>query len=125
MAEMLPVTHSYEIQALQSAHFTLWFSCGFFGRLKYHDFSALNPLQAVQTLLHSAKYRIWTPLGLLGNQKFQAFGKGRYKQQNNNLMCSSPCSTVQGVLDTLSRGRMGVRRALQKGNKLLLLYNCY
>lgn len=101
------VTHSYEIRVLQSAGFT---SCSFL-QSKYWGFSAVRPLQTIEALSHTAKYRIWTPLGLLSNQKFQAFGEGRCQEQSNE-----PCCAVQGVLNILSGDKKRERLCKQTTN---------
>lgn len=72
--------------------------------------------------MHISKFKIWTPLGLPGNQKLLVFREVRYEQQNNELVLKHMLSYTRCAKHFIREQR---RKALQTGNKLLLLYNCY
>lgn len=112
--------HGHEIWALKSAGFIP--QVGFFSWYKHYGLLALRPLQAIRTLLHISKFKIWTPLGLPGNQKLLVFREVRYEQQNNELVLKHMLSYTRCAKHFIREQR---RKALQTGNKLLLLYNCY
>jgi len=71
MAEMLLVTHSYEIRILQFAGFT---ACSFLQAQALWLFSPKTTPDHIDVIAYCE-----VPLGLLGNQKFQAFVEGRCK----------------------------------------------